>query len=61
MISVLYCAHICMNCSLSISNFLEEITSVSHFIVSLYFFALITYEGFLFVCFLINLFILIGN
>ena len=44
---VLYCAHLCMTCSLGISNFLEEISSLSHSIVFLYFFALITEEGFL--------------
>ena len=42
-----YCAHLCMKCSLGISNFLEEIFSLSHSIVFLYFFALITEEGFL--------------
>ena len=42
----LYCAHLCMKCSLAISNFLEEIDSLSHSIVFLYFFALITEEGF---------------
>ena len=47
MISVLYYAHFCMKCSLGISNFLEEISSLSHSIVFLYFFALITEEGFL--------------
>ena len=36
-----------MKCSLGISNFLEEISSISHSIVFLYFFALITEEGFL--------------
>ena len=36
-----------MKCSLGISNFLEEISSLSHFIVFLYFFALITEEAFL--------------
>ena len=36
-----------MNCSLGISNFLEEISGLSHPIVVLYFFALITEEGFL--------------
>ena len=36
---------ITMKCSLGISNFLEEISSHSHFIVFLYFFALITDEG----------------
>ena len=40
-------AHLCMKYSLGISNFLEEISSLSHSIVSLYFFALITEEGFL--------------
>ena len=43
-ISMLYCAHFCMKFSLGISNFLEEISSLSHSIV---FFALITQEGFL--------------
>ena len=42
-----YCAHLCMKCSLGISNFLEEISSLSHSIVFLYFFAVITEEGFL--------------
>ena len=41
MISVLYVAHLCMKSSLCISNFLEEISSLSHSIVFLYFFALI--------------------
>ena len=36
-----------MKCSLGISNFLEDISSLSHSIVFLYFFALITEEGFL--------------
>ena len=36
-----------MKCSLGISNFLEEISSLSHSVVVLYFFALITEEGFL--------------
>ena len=44
---VLYCAHLCMKCSLGISNFLEEISRLSHSIVFLYFFALIAEEGFL--------------
>ena len=43
----LYCAHLCMKCSLGISNFLEDISSLSHSIVFLYFFSLITEEGFL--------------
>ena len=42
-----YCAHLCMKISLGISNFLQEISSLSHSIVFLYFFALITEEGFL--------------
>ena len=46
-ISVLYCTHLCMKWSLVISDFLEEISSLSHCIVFLYFFALITEEGFL--------------
>ena len=37
-----------MKCSLGISDFTEEISSLSHSIVCLYFFALITEEGFLF-------------
>ena len=36
-----------MKCSLGISNFLKEISSLSHSIISLYFFALIMEEGFL--------------
>jgi len=34
-----------MKCFLGISDFLEEISSLSHSIVFLYFFALITEEG----------------
>ena len=36
-----------MKCSLGISNFLKEISSLYHSIVFFYFFALITEEGFL--------------
>ena len=36
-----------MECSLGVSNFLEEISSLSHSVVFLYFFALIAKEGFL--------------
>ena len=36
-----------MKCSLGISNFLEDISSLSHSVVFLYFFALIAEEGFL--------------
>ena len=46
-ISVLYCSHHCIKCSLGISNFLAEVFSLSHSIAFLYFFALITEEGFL--------------
>ena len=46
-ISVLYWAHHCMKCSFGISKFLEEISSLSHTIVFLYFFSLITEEDFL--------------
>ena len=45
-ISVLLWAHLFMKCSLGVSNFLEEISSLSHSIVFLYFFALRTEEGF---------------
>ena len=37
-----------MKCSFGMSDFLEEISSLSHSVVFLYFFALITEEGFLF-------------
>ena len=61
MISVLYCAHLCMKYSLGISNFLEEISSLSHSIVFLYFFALITEEGFLISpCYSLELYIQMG-
>ena len=46
-ISVLFCAYLCMKCFLGILNFLEEISSLSHSVVFLYFFALI-YWGRLF-------------
>ena len=36
-----------MKCSLGISDFLEEISNLSHSVVSLYFFELIAEEGFL--------------
>ena len=36
-----------MKYSLGVSNFLEQISSVSHYVVFLYFFALIAEEGFL--------------
>ena len=37
-----YCARLCMKCFLGVSNFFEEISSLSHSIVFLYFFALFT-------------------
>ena len=46
-ISVLYWTHLCMKCSLSISNYLEEMSSFPQSIVFLYFFAMITEKGFL--------------
>ena len=42
-----YSVHLCMKYSLGISNFLEEISNLSHSIVFLYFFAFIAEEGFL--------------
>ena len=45
-----YYAHLCMKCSFGFSNFLEEISSLSHSIVFLFLFVLITEE-----CFLISL------
>ena len=39
-----------MKCSLGITNFLEEISVLSHSTVFLYYFALITKEGFLIFC-----------
>ena len=52
---------ICMKCSLGISNVLQEIASLSHSIVLLYFFALITGEGFLiFPCYFLELCIQMG-
>ena len=35
-VSVLYCAHLCIKCSLGISDFLEEIAGLSYSIVFLY-------------------------
>ena len=44
-----------MKCSFGISDFLEEISSLSHSVVFFYFFALIAEEGFLiFPCYLWN-------
>ena len=44
-------AHLCMKCSLDSSNFLEEISSLSHSIIFLYFCALITEEVFISPCY----------
>ena len=50
-----------MKCSLGISNFLEEISSLSHSIVFLYFFALLTEEDFLISpCYSLELYIQMG-
>jgi len=50
-----------MKCSLAISNFLEEISSLSHYIIFLYFFALIPEGGFLISpCYSLELFIQMG-
>ena len=46
-VSVLYCTHLYMKCSPGICNFLEEISCLSHSIAFVYYFALITEEGFL--------------
>ena len=46
-VSALYRAHPCMQCFLDISNFPEKISSLSHSIVFLYFFALFFEEGLL--------------
>ena len=42
-VPVLYCAHLCMKYSLGITNFLEEISSLSYSIVFLYFFSLCSF------------------
>ena len=50
-----------MKISLGISNFFEEISSLSHSIVSLYFFALMTEEGLLIsACYAVELCIQVG-
>ena len=38
-ISVLYCAHFSMKCSISSFNFFEKISSLSYFVIFIYFFA----------------------
>ena len=47
LISSAHRAHLCMKCFLGMSNLLEEISSLSHSVVFLRFFGLITEEGFL--------------
>ena len=50
-----------MKCSPGISNFLEEISSLSHSVLFLYFFALISEEGFLISpCYSLELYVQIG-
>ena len=50
-----------MKISLGISNFLEDVSSLSQFVVFLYFFALITEEGFLISpCYSLELYIQMG-
>src|SRR5574337_1140927 len=50
-----------MKCSLGVSSFLEEISSLFHSIVFLYFFALITEEGFLIsLCYSLEFYIQMG-
>ena len=46
-ISVLYCDDLWMKCSFDISNFLEEISSLSPSVFFLSFFVLVIEEGFL--------------
>ena len=61
-VSVLYCAHICMKCSLDISDCLEEISRLSHSIIFLCFFAVITEESFLISpCYSLELYIWMGR
>ena len=61
-ISVFYRSHLCMKYSLGIFNFLVEISSLFHSVVFLYFFALITEEGFLISpCYSLELYIQTGT
>ena len=50
-ISVLYCAYLCIKFSLGISDFLEVISSLSHCILFLYLFVLFTRKEFFFFSF----------
>ena len=54
MVSLLYCAHFCMKCSLCTSSFFEGLFSLCHSIVFLYSFALFTQECFLLLAILWN-------
>ena len=47
LLSVLYCVHLYMKCSLGISNFLKEISSLSHSIVFFCISILFSQDGFL--------------
>ena len=61
-ISVLYWVHLCLKCTLDISNFLEDISNLSHSTVFLYFFALITEKEFLIsLCYSLELCIQMGT
>ena len=61
-VSVHYCVHLWMKCSIAISNFLEGLSSLSPSVVFFYFFALFTEEGLLiFPCYSPELYILLGN
>ena len=53
-VSALYTAHTCMKYSLDISSFLEEISSLSHSIVFLYFFALFIKKAFFYLSLLFS-------
>ena len=49
-----------MKCSLGISNFLKEISSLSHSIMFLYFFALTIKESFIMPCYSFEVYIQMG-
>ena len=55
LIAVLYWAPLCMKFSLGISDFLEEIHRLSHYIYFLYLLALITEDGFISPCYSLGL------
>ena len=58
-ISVLYCAYLCIKFSLGISDFLEVISSLSHCILFLYLFVLFTRKEFFFSVFFYFIIIII--